>query len=557
MKRVLSIVIAMGLLLLAACGTPNATESLPATEDAAASEAVIFTDPVLEAKVREAMGKPDGEITIAEANAVERFDFRVEDPGDDSAPRIKDISALRYFKNLKSLDLSYHQIEDLSPLAGMKQLEALYYFDARSVKDFSALAELSGMLDLIICSDSFSNADMQYLKGMTNIELLWIQGGKELTDIGVVANFNKLYKMNIENSGVSDISPVAGITSLVELSLRGSKVSDVSPLKDLVNLRTLYLEGCPVTDFSPLADIYPNLTEKDFALALSLKELGFTLIDNNTVAGYKTEEMIITVNHSDWGVPQQERDANSVRMYLQLESGYTLIVGYYPDDKTYGCSVTRNEERLTDYTYDTKDGTLGLGGRESAEELMRTVLGDFNSQDILLAPIDVFNDTIHSTFGIGAEVLYALPFERISLLSLGFKANPEEAVCVYEQHEGNYTGMAIHRPEWGELEYSVHFFTSVNEYGVMVRYEIDQQRYYVRAEASDGAYADFEFFWETHAKNGFSSPEGMTVEQFFQQVYDDPEIADVFLYSVLMVQRYFSDTFGMSIDELYALPSGE
>lgn len=283
MKKVLSMVLTVSLALaFTACGTPGVTESpskevsasaLAEASEASASaaaetpEVVVFTDDTLEALVREAMGKPEGDITIAEAEAVESFNFRVEDPGNGSVPKIKGIDALKYFKNLKSLDLSYHMIEDLSPLAGMKNLEALYIFEARSVKDFSALAELTNMLDLIITADTFSDADMQYLAGMTNIEMLWIQGGDKLTDISVVANFNKLYKLNIENSGVTDISAAAGITSLVEMSLRGSQVSDVSPLKGLVNLKSLLLEGCPITDYSPLSGIYSNLTDKDFELS--------------------------------------------------------------------------------------------------------------------------------------------------------------------------------------------------------------------------------------------------------------------------------------------------
>jgi hypothetical protein len=269
---------------LAACGATSPSEPSPSapipteapteapaepttesTPEPTPEPVVVFTDEVLEQLVREAMGKPEGDITVAEAEAVEGFNFRVAEPASPS-PRIKDITALKYFKNLKSLDLSYHLVEDFAPLAGMKNLIALYYFDARSVKDFSALSELTGMLDLIISSDTFTNADMQRLSGMTDIEMLWIQGGKELTDISVVANFKKLKRLNIEFSGVTDLSPAAGLTTLEEVSLRGSDVSDVSPLKGLVNLKNLYLEDCPVTDYSPLADIYPNLENKDFEM---------------------------------------------------------------------------------------------------------------------------------------------------------------------------------------------------------------------------------------------------------------------------------------------------
>lgn len=260
-------------LSLVACAAPAAApvaEATPAptaetTEAPTPEPIVVFNDEVLEGLIREAMGKPTGDITVAEAEAVERFDFKVAEPATPS-PRVKDISALKYFKNLKSLDLSYQLVEDLSPLAGMKDLFALYYFDARSVKDFSALSELTGMMDLIIFSDTFSDADMQMLAGMEKMELLWIHAGKELTDISVVANFKNLQRLNIESSGVTDLSPAAGLTNLVEVSLRGSDVSDVSPLKGLVNLKNLYLEGCPVTDYSPLADIYPNLENKDFEI---------------------------------------------------------------------------------------------------------------------------------------------------------------------------------------------------------------------------------------------------------------------------------------------------
>ncbi len=275
MRRTFELILSAALMLgLAACSAPTAVETpVPTATHTAAptpvpsvEPVVDFTDDALEGMIREAMGKPEGDITVAEAEAVERFDFKVQDLSNSSIPRIKDISALQYFKNLQSLDLSYHQIEDLAPLAGMKNLFALYYFDAGSVKDFSALSELTGMMDLIITSDSFSNADMQRLAGMTKMELLWIQGGKELTDISVVTNFKNLQRLNIEFSGVTDLSPVAGLKSLVEVSLRGSDVSDVSPLKDLVNLKSLYLEGCPVTDYSPLANIDSNLENKDFEM---------------------------------------------------------------------------------------------------------------------------------------------------------------------------------------------------------------------------------------------------------------------------------------------------
>jgi internalin A len=115
------------------------------------------------------------------------------------------------------------------------------------------------MLDIILTgSEHFSNADLDRMACMTGMELFWIQGMPQVTDISAVSNFGKIYKLNVEDTNVSDISAMSGLTSLVEVSLRGSPVSDISPLKDLVNLKTLCLEGCPVTDYSPVQDLYPN-----------------------------------------------------------------------------------------------------------------------------------------------------------------------------------------------------------------------------------------------------------------------------------------------------------
>lgn len=255
----------------AACSGPESKQEDPDSGVPPEPEIVVFSDELLESQIRRQMGKPQGDITLAEAEAVEYLDFREPDPSAPS-PRIEDISALKYFKNLKGLDLSYQNVEDLSSIAELTKLEGLNYWGAENVKSgFSALAGMTNMLDLTIAGTQgegikFTNHDMQYLAGMKNIEMLWIQGAKELTDISVCAGFKKLYRLNVDYTGVSDLRPAAGLTSLVQMDLRGSQVRDLSPLKDLVNLKELYLEGCPVVDYSPLKDIYPNLEKKDFEL---------------------------------------------------------------------------------------------------------------------------------------------------------------------------------------------------------------------------------------------------------------------------------------------------
>jgi internalin A len=207
------------------------------------ADVVVFNDPVLEERVRAQMNKPEGDITIAEAEAVKELDLENKDNKPDGC--IKDISALASFKNLKALFISLNAIKDLSPLVGMN-LEVFYSMNGNTdITDFSPLAGSTAMLDLTILSnENINDSNIGFIDGMTNIEMLWIQGAPHLSDIRTVSNFSMLWRLILNNCNVSDISPAAG----------------------LKNLRWVNLEGNPIKDYSPLKDIYPNLEQKDFEI---------------------------------------------------------------------------------------------------------------------------------------------------------------------------------------------------------------------------------------------------------------------------------------------------
>jgi hypothetical protein len=68
----------------------------------------------------------------------------------------------------------------------------------------------------------------------------------------------------------------------------------------------------------------------------------------------------------------------------------------------------------------------------------------------------------------------------------------------------------------------------------------------------------FEYFIDTgeHFDIWCSYPD-KTVEEYFTKAYNDPAIMDVYQHSVDLMEQYVSDTFGMTIEELYTLPTGE
>ncbi len=78
---------------------------------------VIFPDPNLETAVREAIGKPTGDILSTDLQTLTSLDI--------SSRGISDLTGLEQCGNLASLDLSGNQISDISPLLSLAELTTL------------------------------------------------------------------------------------------------------------------------------------------------------------------------------------------------------------------------------------------------------------------------------------------------------------------------------------------------------------------------------------------------------------------------------------------------
>ena len=90
----------------------------------------------IEAKIREAIGKPEGELTQADFDKVTELDL--------SWQKITslDIDFLRELKQLTILDLSSNQIGDVAPLKELTQLKELY-LEGNPIGDLTPLKELT------------------------------------------------------------------------------------------------------------------------------------------------------------------------------------------------------------------------------------------------------------------------------------------------------------------------------------------------------------------------------------------------------------------------------
>ena len=265
------------------------------------SETVHFNDPVLEARVREQLDFPEGELTVAGVKDYGYLDLSGEEGGTE---KITDLSGIEAFENLEGLAAFYNDIEDITPLAALGHLRELdlgsnHISDLTPLKDLpleflvfwgnqvSDISPLSGMDTLrSLYMDSNQIFDLYPLAGLTELETLSAEGN-EIVDIAPLMSLQNLRYLQLGNNHINDVSPLAGL-NLIELYLWNNEIGDLSPLQnmiylerlDLINnhiadisalagmtrLRFLGLDGNQITDYSPVAAFYDSIEEKDFEL---------------------------------------------------------------------------------------------------------------------------------------------------------------------------------------------------------------------------------------------------------------------------------------------------
>lgn len=257
MKRVFCCLMAV-LVLFGAVGcaasvapvVPDATATqAPATAtQTPENEVIVFDDDALEAYVRAAIDKLEGDITVADAQAVTELELSQQGV-DKNQPYIHNLTALKYFTNLTYLGLGYAVQNasdptapvDISPLADLTKLESLQ-MGGVVIDDLSAIANLKSLISLTVFN------------------------GEQALDLSPLAGLTSLQALTMRNNKITDISALKGLKNLTYLDLEGNQITDVTPLVGLTNMNRLFLSNNPITDFTPLAEIRATLEEWDFQL---------------------------------------------------------------------------------------------------------------------------------------------------------------------------------------------------------------------------------------------------------------------------------------------------
>ena len=222
--------IAVLTLLLTATLLLNVTNTTAQVEEAV--EVVSIPDANLAAAIREALGLPPGAAITSDAmlKLTELLTWG----------SVTDLTGLEYATNLTGLNLDNQPISNLSPIAGLIQLEWLG-LSHTDVSDISPLASLSQLRSLDL--GKFRSRDL----GTGASESLRLSyGHTDVSDISPLASLTQLERLFLGHTGISDISPLSALSQLRSLDLRSTGVSDISPLASLTQLVKLNLVDCPL-----------------------------------------------------------------------------------------------------------------------------------------------------------------------------------------------------------------------------------------------------------------------------------------------------------------------
>lgn len=142
-----------------------------------------------------------------------------EPPGPDW---LREWIGIDYFSDVAVVYIYENQVDDLSPLKDLTNLERLLLKNS-PVSDISPLAGLTNLTSVDLSATQVS--DLSPMKRWDNLEMLWLN-----------------------NTPVKDLSSLKNMSNLEDLFLENTQVTDLSPLKDLPKLEWLYIEGAQVSE---------------------------------------------------------------------------------------------------------------------------------------------------------------------------------------------------------------------------------------------------------------------------------------------------------------------
>jgi len=167
--------------------------------------------------------------------------------------QVKNFSFLTTMKQLRTLNLSGSNIDDISGLGQAKELRALNLSYTRIHGKTASLAAMKKLESLDLAYSSLSDLSfLSFCTGLKNLDL----SGLQIEDPGAVASLDGLIRLNLAHNQISDLKKLTGLNTLITLSLASNRLKDVSPLGDLKRLEEIDLSDNQIVSLESLAKLH-------------------------------------------------------------------------------------------------------------------------------------------------------------------------------------------------------------------------------------------------------------------------------------------------------------
>ena len=252
-KKLPMILLAAAALLFAACAKPSGSVSVPnqsaesnATVSVTASdEVVVIRDSVLEAIIREKIGKPEGDILASDMANLYSLNINCEDTP------VTQLDGLEYAVNLYDFSYRYGELKSLSPIANCQTLFYLtvsYSTVDEATADFNTPAlERVNFIDTNISDFTF----LRNAAAMTSVSFVRC----DITSIAFLANIEGLVDVDLSENNISDISPLSGKIQMTRVGLDKNEIADLDALASCIELNDINISYNHVTNLEPIMQL--------------------------------------------------------------------------------------------------------------------------------------------------------------------------------------------------------------------------------------------------------------------------------------------------------------
>lgn len=216
---------------------PAVVDPIPDDEDEVA--AVEIPDAALKEAIKQTLELTAEDVTEADLLKLEELDVE----GNEA---IADLTGLEKAANLTYLHLGETSVVDLTPIAGLTKITYLRLNDTE-VADLSPVAEYT-TLTYFNANTATQITDISPLAGNKDLqEIILREVPMGNAGMEVIANFTKLYRLNMRETGVTDI------TVLGDLMNAGALLKTTAGAEEAGEDAEIDLRGNDIESFEPIA----------------------------------------------------------------------------------------------------------------------------------------------------------------------------------------------------------------------------------------------------------------------------------------------------------------